>query len=425
MVRSAILLLSLAAAASRLLATGGSPDAVFSPLPFEAWLSQNEQAHIHWTVRISDIELTNYQRLSTRVEIEVDGPELAKRRGKGQFLMLVQFNDDRGGVWQFHESIDLTRVPEAIKHNAALYAQSYFLLPGDYRIAIAVYDTATAEHSVIKRRLHVSPLRNDPLPEAWMGLPAVELIAEDEPPNNWYLPFSGRLRLAVEPHHPVEVDLVVNMTPSERLSGSSGAQNQNLSFLLPIFKVISQLEWRNSTLNVTLLDLAHHRVAFQQDNVRRLEWRRARKSLAEINPGIIDVHSLENRRFSADFFLSQIAGRIGELHDSPQRVVIVLSSPVEFQSGEELNPIDLSARPDFKIYYFRYQPQPQPVFAGRPIGRQAWARTRRLPQRQAFAPELDQLAPLLKPVDPRLYDVTTPEQVRRALAGMMAEIAKM
>ncbi len=38
---------------------------------------------------------------------------------------------------------------------------------------------------------------------------------------------------------------------------------------------------------------------------------------------------------------------------------------------------------------------------------------------------MDQLEPLLKPVDPRLYDVTTPEQVRRALAGMMAEIARM
>jgi hypothetical protein len=38
---------------------------------------------------------------------------------------------------------------------------------------------------------------------------------------------------------------------------------------------------------------------------------------------------------------------------------------------------------------------------------------------------MDQLEPLLKPIDPHLYDVTTPEQMRRALAGMMADIAKM
>ena len=92
---------------------------------------------------------------------------------------------------------------------------------------------------------------------------------------------------------------------------------------------------------------------------------------------------------------------------------------------KELSPIDLAARPDFRVYYFRYQPQPQAVFAGRPIGKRAWAQTKRLQQPQPFTPEPDQLVPLLKPVDPHLYDVTTPEQVRRALAGMMAEIAKM
>ena len=244
-------------------------------------------------------------------------------------------------------------------------------------------------------------------------------------PTGWYLPFASRLRLAVEPLHPVEVDLIVNLTPAEKLSGSTEALDRNLSILLPIFRVVSQVEWRNAALNVSLLDLAHHRVAFRQDDVHRLEWRQARRSLAEINPGIIDVESLEKRRFNAEFFLNEIGRRIREPLEARPRVVIVLSSPVEFQSGQELNPIDLGARPDFRIYYFRYQPQPQPVFTGRPIGRRAWAQTRRLPQRQPFVPEPDQLEPLLKPVDPHLYDVTTPEQVRRALAGMMAEIAKM
>jgi hypothetical protein len=340
--------------------------------------------------------------------------------------MLIQFEDEDGAVWQFHESIDLARVPEQIRHNDVLYPRSFFLLPGDYRLAIAIYDTATEEHSVTKRRLHVSPLHNDPLPQAWTGLPAVETIDDDAPPpSNWYLPFAGRLRLAVEPERPVEVDLVVNLTPSERLSGSSGALDRNLSFLLPIFKVISQVEWRNAEFNVSLLDLAHHRVAFEQDHVRRLEWRQARRSLQEINPGLVDVRSLEQRTHNADFFLTEIGRRISEPRGFPARVVIVLSGPVEFQSGQELNPIDLAARPDFRVFYFRYREQPPVVIPGRPIGRRGWSQTKRLPAHQSFAAETDQLEPLLKPVDPRLYDLTSPEQVRRALAGMMAEIAKM
>ncbi len=424
MVRSAILFLSLAAAASPLPATG-SRDAAFAGLPFDAWLAHTEQARIRWNVRVSDAQLTNYQRLSTRVEIEIEGSELAKRREDGQLLMLTEFTGESGDVWQYHESINLASVPKRFKGLDAFYVQSFFLLPGDYRLAVAVYDTATEEHSVIKRRLHVSPLKNDPLPEAWAGLPAVEAIAGDTPPDNLYLPFAGRLRLAVEPRRPIEVDLVVNLTPSERLSGSSGALDRNLSFLLPILKVISQVDWRNTELNVSLVDLAHHRVAFEQDHVRRLEWRRALRSLEEINPGIVDVRSLEQRTHNAEFFMTQIGRRIAEPRNATPRVVIVLSGPVEFQSGQELNPINLAARPDFRVYYLRYQEPPAAVIFGRPIGRQGWAQTKRQPPRQPSRPELDQLEPLLKPVDPHLYDLTSPEQVRRALAGMMAEIARL
>ena len=98
-----------------------------------------------------------------------------------------------------------------------------------------------------------------------LAMPIEALIADDGPPGSWYLPFSGRLRLAVATPHPIEVDLVVNLTPSERLSGSTGALDRNLSFLLPIFKVLSQVEWRNAAFNIALLDLARRRVAFHQE----------------------------------------------------------------------------------------------------------------------------------------------------------------
>jgi hypothetical protein len=39
--------------------------------------------------------------------------------------------------------------------------------------------------------------------------------------------------------------------------------------------------------------------------------------------------------------------------------------------------------------------------------------------------QFDQLEPLLKPLDPRLFDVSTPEQFRKALATILGEIAKL
>jgi hypothetical protein len=39
--------------------------------------------------------------------------------------------------------------------------------------------------------------------------------------------------------------------------------------------------------------------------------------------------------------------------------------------------------------------------------------------------EIDQLEPTLKPLAPRVFDVETPEEFRKALATIVAEIAKM
>ena len=57
-----------------------------SKVPFDQWLSQADQSHMRWSVRISEPQLSTHQRLVSGIDIEVDGAELAKRRGKGQFL---------------------------------------------------------------------------------------------------------------------------------------------------------------------------------------------------------------------------------------------------------------------------------------------------------------------------------------------------
>jgi hypothetical protein len=410
---------------------GGALDAVFSEVPFEQWLSQGEQAHIRWTARVSAPELSNHQRLVSRLDVEIDGAELARRRDKGKILMFVQLKDGKGQLWQNHDEIDLKLVHPGIKSSNVVYSQLFFVLPGDYGLAVAVFATATGEHSVVKRKLHVSEMKNDVLPEAWRDLPAIEFIASASPPDNWYLPsIKGRLRLAVETHHPAHVDLVVNLTPSERASGSMRIQNRNLAALIPAARVMSEVEWRNLSFNLSLLDLSRRRVVFEQDIVspentaQALDWSKARGSLAELNPGIIDIKSLENRKFSADFFLSEISRRIDQKDASTSRALIVLSSAVTFEPGQEMHPIEAGRRADCRVFYIRYLPLPPVMF--RPGGRSRGAGPiGGFPAHAAFAPQFDELAPLLKPLDPRVFDVATPEQFRKAVAAILAEIEKM
>lgn len=409
-------------------AQNGLKDFVFTTIPFEQWLVEGNPAHIRWTTRISDAELGNHQRLGASLEVVVDGAELAKRRGEGEFVIMMQFTDAKGTVWQDHESVDLGPIPEAMKRNDAVYVRNFMVLPGDYQVAFAVYDTATGEHAATKRRFHVPALRNDPFPGAWKGLPAIEFIRLAKPPDTWYLPsVRNRLSLAAEARRPLEIEILVNLTPSERASASTRARNRNLSVLLPALKTLSQISWGQMPVRVTLLDLSRQRVAFEQENVRRLNWRQARASLAEINPGMIDVKALENRKSNARFFAAEVGRRLAGGAGAAPKVVIVLSSPTGFEAGQDLRPVEAVARRDgSKLFYFRYQPAVPVGFAG---GGRAGARRGAdgvlLPPRSSNGPLSDDLAPLLKPLDPRLYDVTSPMEFRRALANMLAEIGRL
>jgi hypothetical protein len=185
---------------------------------------------------------------------------------------------------------------------------------------------------------------------------------------------------------------------------------------VPATKILSQVEWRNATFSLALLDLSRRRVTYSQENTRGLDWSKASNSFADINPAIIDVKSLENRTRSAEFFLDEIGRRIG----APKRsqVVIVLSSAVAFETAQEMHP-GLNIPSNTRVFYIRYQPLPPIPFSGRPRPNGG------LPPRARFVVPVDQLEPLLKPLAPRLFEVATPEQFRRALAVMLSEIAKL
>src|SRR5579863_6904005 len=95
-------------------------DPVFSQIPFDRWLSEGDQSHMRWNVRMSEPGLSTHQRLVAGVYVDVDGAELARRRGKGQFLVLVQITDEKGRVWQNHQEMNLEHMEEGMKANEAV-----------------------------------------------------------------------------------------------------------------------------------------------------------------------------------------------------------------------------------------------------------------------------------------------------------------
>jgi hypothetical protein len=421
------LLLGLAAAAGYARAA----DSDLDKSHFDEWLAPGaKQTLLKWTSRTLATELSVHQRLVARLQVQLDGAEAAKRRGEGQLVFFFRLTDAQGHVYQDHSEYDLEKVEVGIKASDLLCTDTAFVLPGDYQVAYAILDTATGEHAVRRDKLHVAALRIDPLPQAWRDLPQVEFIPAKERPENWFLAeILGKLNLPVALRRPLRVDVLMNLTPAERLMGAYGMQDRNLSVLFPALKTISAVSAEKMTLNVQLLDLSRRRVAFHQEDVKTLDWERIKNSLTEPTSGSIDVGSLAKRSRNAAFFAGQVrkSFRPGEAC-----AVIVLSAAMDFDTPQDLEGVDLTPSPDCKVFYIRYQVAipgaraDNPMLRGRRRG-SVFSPARggvgmqpiELPAPQVF----DQLEPVLKPLDPRLFDVTTPEDFRRALASVLTGLA--
>jgi len=419
--------LCLIGGSEAILAQSGSLDPAFKTIPFDSWVDQGDQAHIRWTARVLPVELSNHQRLQAKIDIQVDGNELARRRGKGYLVTLVQFSDSDNRVYQTHEAIDLQLVKDDIGKSNVSYMPAAFVTPGDYRISLAIFATATGEHSAMRLPLHVNPLKNDPLAGASRDLPPVEILKAAQSPDDLFLPnITGRLNLPLETRRPVRVEILVNASPVSAGEPARTEQisNRSLTSLIPALKVLSNMNVRNGTLNVASLDLTTQHVIFQQNAVHELDWSKLGPALTQAGPNKIDIHELENRRQNAQFFVAQVSRRI---ESDPLPILIILSGPMAFPSGEDLHPIELAGKPNAQVFYFRYHSLPERI----PLNpfEQDQRRGRRSPMSQPGRGPLlepdDSLARTLKPLQPHLFDVYTPAEFRKALANMLDEISRL
>ena len=438
--RTALLVLAGLGAALGASAQFVSSDDHAKPLPLERWLAEGDQTHIRWNARVLGIELSNQQRLRARIELDVDGTELVKRRGKGYLIMAVQLNDSQNRPYQTRKAIDLNRIEDAAGKLNVTYTQDVLVTPGTYRVMLGVLDTATGEHSVLERTLNAGAIRNDPLPAAWRDLPPVELLQEADSLDSLYLPYlSGRLNLPIETRHPVRVELMVNASPSS--SGQNPrmgqANSRTRDELVPALKVISQVNVLRGALNVSILDLTRRQIVFEQREVRDLDWPMLRQALVTADPNVIDVHALENREKNAQFFVEQVGRRIaGAATREAQQtnpglnqavpVLIVLSGPMTLNSGEDLHPIKASRESVGAVFYIRYHSVSlRPILSPLDEPRRGRRGFSSLPSAPAFTEPPDSLEHTLKPLQPRVFDVYTPEQFRKTLATVLSEITKL
>ena len=420
----------------------GLPDPVFDRIPFEQWLKGGEDAHIRWSTDILPARLGVHQRLSVVLSVRVDGSEFVKRSGPGQMVVFMEIRDRDDRVFRTHRALHFEELKNPDSLATVNFGQHAFILPGDYQVAAAVFDTGSKEHALKRIKLHVPDVPHDPLPDAWRNLPEVEFATFTEPPDSWYLPeVSSRLNLPLQNEKPVRVEVVLNESPTELATRRVGrTMKRNMGNVIPALKVLSQMEIKNGSINVTLLDLERRKVSFNQEQAGKLDWTRLRAALIENDPNQIDVHALENHEQNAQFFVSEIRKRLESTEQNgdvplgltadPTRVLIVLSGPMAFPKGQDLRPIEATPEPGVRVFYIRYNPpllsqgRGPGMVPGGPRGRVAVPYPQGVPYGGGASTE-DSLARTLKPLAPRTFDVTTPLEFRSALAAIMSEISRL
>jgi hypothetical protein len=476
--------LAILVAASALLYPAELPSprpALFSDYPFEAWAAAPDHSSIKWEVHVLPAQLSVHQRLIQRIETVVPGGELAKRRGRGELAVLVRFEDSEGHQWRAGNHMSLQAVEPAVKSQELTFTAAAFVRPGDYRVSIALVDSQTGEHNFVRRQLHIAPLKSDPLPNSWAGLPAVEIIHISEGPDSWILPsVHGLLQLPLRHSPDAEysepaplrvsanaspvrttaaayvlpsptapsrerrqdkpgIEILVNTSPSERYSDISSSMRRNMAAVIPALKVLSGIDANTHSPKATLMDLTRHRISFETPDAASLDWNALGKALRESNPAIIDAKSLARQSSMREYFADEIARRAGQ--SGPSRWLIVLSGSFSFGAQEETPLPQLAPDPNRHIVYFRFVPEFGP--SGLPLTAGASARiapphrvhgptpglgtlipfgpSHRAREAEALFP--DDFERILKAMGAQVVTVTNPETFRKSLASLLDQIS--
>lgn len=413
-------------------------------IPFNAWLDGKDASQLSWAVKVSLPRLTDYQRYEASIIANVSLDKVDAADNDAKLLTVVRFKDSHGKSYDAHSTYALPRRTADQKDEIATSFTAY-LLPGEYKVAMVVYGTASHKRSVAHQTIRVPSISNDPLPAAWNNLPAVEFLAMRSPLGV----ADGHLNLPLQTNRAVRIEVIANITPTYAMKPYPAIYRHNRNVIFPEMNVLSQITATNGTLDVVALELDNQKIAFEQDGVDRLDARELWRSLDAHSSAVVDASALAGENREAKFFLAEVNKRIMAAATSPDAankrvptVVIVLSNLMAFPKGEDLAPLPMQPDCNCQVFYIRthvvldtYAMQalmrlpPSPtnrIIIGEGVSPpettvESMPNFPSLGEGATKIPDVDQLEKTLAPLNPRVLDVKSTKDFRKAVAIILRE----
>ena len=392
-----------------------STHALFTATPFDQWQAEAPRQQIPWKVRLLPVRLSMHQRLEAAIEVQIPEAELAKRRSDGPLILLVQLTDPAGRRYRHSGLFDLEDIAGKSGKKDVPFYWIAFVLPGEYEVAVALYDKTSGEHNFHRSRLQVDPLPGDPLPNAWRGLPSVEFWAplSDRLDSLYRTEVEGRLSLPLRTGRPLHLEVLADLTPSEMFQGDGGAYERYLSGVVPMIKTFSQINVSYGSVTLAALNLDQRRVTVDQPNLSKLEWEPLKKALApEQGPGVITVSRLMQPNHNPAYLRDELVRRIDAAPDAPSPagdpllVFVVIGGPMDSYSFPDLPPVAVSAEAPCMVFYLQYD------YRGRVESRKSAGAAKNIEK-------------LLHPLRVQTFTVRSAESVREALGKILERVGQM
>jgi hypothetical protein len=416
------------------------------------WLTEAPRHDMPASMTVSPARLSFEQRQTLSVRLTLPARELQKPSLHRDLYIVVKAGD--GSRWLPHGSYthyEITR--ELDKKQEIEFVCTIYVRPGRWVLGAVVYDDVLKQRTVLRKTVDVPPIKNDPLPRLQDGLPEIDFLRSEslDAPQAMHAGTGyqervlredgyaagrsavGRRRahfparemqravetespgagnptgeradtlreVPVDVRRPIELDVLVDFTPSVQYSGSNRMLHWTASTFWAMTHVLTDLRSANLCTRVTGIDVLGHRVLFQKMNGSDMDWAKVAEELGKLDANTVDVETLERRKETANFFRSQVDDLLLSDNTScgfstpPEHVYVIAASGILFPQGTSSKPIE--GRPTH-LYYLRAN--------------------------LLWSDQWDAMEKIVKPLHPRLFSINEAMQFRKALAAMVGDLER-
>lgn len=379
--------------------TGAPAGAQLLPpnLPIAQWLNEPDRHDVPLKIRVLDPQPTFELRQFVRVVGEINVKALQKKHIQRELHYFLKVADE-AGAWQPGESYGTASLEAKVGGRSEMHLiGDAYLEPGNYTVAVIVYDAVLKERSVARRQVRVPQGKRDRFTEFRQPFPKAEFLHN---PERGVAPLGhARAMLPLRTGRPVHIDLVIDFGAYREELRSRRAKFYS-SRLLQTASVLSQISPSRGCLEISAVDILRLEVFFQRKRPAELDWHRVRDHVLRRNLDVVGASTLASRREAASLFgeflqeLIEAPATCGSPEQNPLRVVLFVASGVDFPPKSEIEPIKPECECVF--YYLRQEQNPAYPF--------------------------DDVPGLLKRSHARKITITNPKKFRQQLAELFEDL---